>query len=1086
MKQLQRIGTVCLLSILALVGKAEDITATWDFKDSTVVADIVALSKSTKAGTIKAVEKNGILLTVEPNGKVISKGKNCIETGDSVVFKVPVKSDIDIVTVAGVDTVYAYSIAGTNAKKAVTAYTATEADVKKGYVEIINKGKSLVFISVVQKEKEPQPAKNDTLSKAPFKATFSFKLGTEGQRADFGTASSHFISDKVVLGSNLFIKGADKKLAHTLIEPLVEQNGEDGGSAADESNAIRFLIQPDFGLTFTPTKVTFKTTRYVTDNGLIDISWQNPNKSILPLETGVKPNRDSDAANVTTLSYGLEDATPGEGTSGLVINIYNLPSGKQIGFSDIVIEGTLDGVDVDRPMLDSLTINGKPYSREDLFEDSYEGTLEISKKDKMISKDNPVTVKALVGKVGTITYEGNDKQCKVVIPMNFGENKVSYTLNIIQKTSYSLTYISTDGETVIGKGEREKGDAIEKFDYDEKDVTVDEGFKMRGWYYTPNGEGKYSVNDIITDDIVLYALATEIEEISAYKKYFFDLTDRYFYAEDHEAFNPGGKGFHWDDGEHGWAFKNGNTIGLLVGPKATISITLCQYSQGDSIYVRSEDGDTIASLKACAENDGEIINYRYVGKGGTITLCIHADAEVYIHAIKITNTAEPFYKNYGNWYLVKQGEVRGLINALEEIGINNAGKDSERSYIFLPKGVYDFEDAVRTDISGYNISLIGQSKDSTIIVTTPDISLEGLGSSDLFTNSSQNLYMQDLTLQNDFDYYNAGSDGRATVLYDAGNHTVGKNVKMLSYQDTYYSFNNGMQAYFEDCDIHGVVDFLCGGGDIRLKNSTLSLEPRGPNGSGSRTIVAPRTMTNFGYIFDHCKVVDLANGNGSWNFGRAWTNKPIAVYISTTLDKNAENTLISTRWTEKGLNNMDPYVFGEYNTMDINGNDITPESNAITSYSGIYQTILVADQIALFSYEKMFSKNTDKNKVWDPAALTVQISAPADAKYNNGTISWTAVNGAIAYAIFKNDEFVALTDETTYNLEVNPDLYRLSIRSANAMGGFGPEGHVSGTTGIETIHTDGHEDVIYNLQGTRVKKAGKGVYIINGKKTVIR
>ena len=57
MKQLQRIGTICLLSILAMVSKAEDITATWDFKDSTVVADIVALSGSSKAGTIKAVAR---------------------------------------------------------------------------------------------------------------------------------------------------------------------------------------------------------------------------------------------------------------------------------------------------------------------------------------------------------------------------------------------------------------------------------------------------------------------------------------------------------------------------------------------------------------------------------------------------------------------------------------------------------------------------------------------------------------------------------------------------------------------------------------------------------------------------------------------------------------------------------------------------------------------------------------------------------------------------------------------------------------------------------------------------------------------
>ena len=266
MKQLQRIGVICLLSILAMVSKAEDITATWDFKDSTVVADVVALSGSKNAGTIKSVQKNSILLTVEANGRIIRKAKNSIETGDSVVFKVPVKSNIDIVTVVGVDTAYAYSIAGKNATKATTAYTATDADVKTGFVQIINKGKYLVSISVVHKEKEPEAAKNDTLNKLPVKATFAFNLGTTGQKADFGTAASHFIANKVTLGSNLVFKGADKKTGQTLIEPLTQQSGK------DESNAIRFLIQPDFGLTFTPTKVTFKTTRYGTDNGNIDIS----------------------------------------------------------------------------------------------------------------------------------------------------------------------------------------------------------------------------------------------------------------------------------------------------------------------------------------------------------------------------------------------------------------------------------------------------------------------------------------------------------------------------------------------------------------------------------------------------------------------------------------------------------------------------------------------------------------------------------------------------------------------------------------------------------------------------------------------
>lgn len=1078
MKQLQRIGAICLLSIFALVSKAEDITATWDFKDNTVVTDIVALSGSNKAGTIKAIQKNGILLTVEANGKIIRKAKNSIETGDGVVFKVPVKSNIDIVTVVGVDTAYAYSIAGKNATKATTAYTATDADVKNGFVQIINKGKYLVSISVVQKEKEPEAAKNDTLNKLPVKARFTFNLGTTGQKADFGTAATHFIANKVTLGSNLVFKGADKKTGQTLIEPLTQQSGK------DESNTIRFLIQPDFGLTFTPTKVTLKTIRYGTDNGNIDISWQNANKTVLSLGTGVKPNRDSNTANVTELTYNLSGATAGEGTCGIIINLYNLEKGKQIGFSDIVIEGTLNGIDRDWPILASLTINGKSYSREDLFDDDYEGSLEIRRTDKMVSKDNPVNAVALKGKIGTITYEGDNKLCKVVIPMNHGENKVSYTLNISRTATFKLTYIDTDGETILSQGEREKGEAIGTFDVEPYDVSVKDGYKMRGWCHTPDGGEKYTINDVVNEDIILYALATEIEEISTNKRYTFDLTDKYFDPEDHEAFSVSGKGYHWLDSQHGWAFQDGNKIDLLVGPKANIRLAICQYSQGDRIYVKSEAGDTLTVLNTNIEEEGDITSFKYEGKGGTISLYIKAPGEVYIHSIKIINTSESCYDNYGNWFIVNPGKVTGLTNAIEELTVKNAKEKAERSFIFLPNGTYDLEEVVQTAITGYNISIIGQSKDSTIIVTTPDVSLEGLGSTNMLTNNSKNLYLQDLTLKNALDYYNAGQSGSATVLYDAGDHTIGKNVKMLSYQDTYYSFNNGMQSYWEDCDIHGAVDFVRGGGDVWFQNTTLSLEPRSRFLNGNRSIATPRTMTDFGFVFDNCRIVDLADGNDTWTFGCAWANHPIAIYLNTTLGKNAEKTLASTRWTEKGMNNTDPYVFGEYNTMDIDGNNITPESNAITSYSGIYQTILIAAQTSFFTYEKMFSKNATKK--WDPAALTLQIDAPADAKYDSGSITWSAVNGAIAYAIFKSGEFVAMTDGTSYNLKVNPDLYRLTIRSANAMGGLGPEAHVAGTTGIKTVNANEGEDVIYNLQGIRVKKAGKGIYIINGKKTIVR
>ena len=925
-----------------------------------------------------------------------------------------------------------------------------------------------------------------TLVDEPVKAAFDFNLGTEDQGADFSIMDDYFVNSKVTLGSNLIIKGVDVKgLGQTLIEPMTLQQDEGGGSAADESNAIRFLIQTKYGITFTPKKVSLRTTRFNTDQGLLDFSWENPDKTTIPLAKGVKPNRDDEDNSVSELSYDIEGATPCEGFCGLLVNLYNL-EGNQIGLSDIIIEGTLNGKEEVKvmPELDYIIFNEQKYTKEDIFGDAYEATIVISRKETMISETNPVTAVAKTGEIGTITYTNETKQCTVVIPMTSGRETVTYTLTFVQKPRFVLTYIDTDRETVLDEGIRDEGEIIGQFDVDHNDVSVEEGFKMRGWFQNPDGGKKFSVNDIVTGNIMLYAVATEIEEVSNTKKYTFDLTDMNFDADDHEAFNPSGEGYYWHDSQHGWAFSDGNQIDLLVGPKATISLSLCEYGEGECIYVKSEAGDTLAVLDAKANNDGDFEYFNYEGEGGTLSLCIKAGGEMFIHSVTIANMAEINFDVSGDWYFVKPGKANGLTNVIKAINELNTETSAGRKYIFLPDGVYDLGETVQTTIDAHNISIIGQSVDKTIIVTTPDLSLAGLGSAEMLVNNSSNLYLQDLTLKNGLDYYNASEEGHAPVLYDNGNRTVGKNVRMLSHQSTYYSFNTGMQSYWESCDIHGVIDIICGGGDVRFNNSTISLEPRYTDGSGNRTITASRTMTKFGYVFDYCKITDLTDGYGSWDFGRTWNNRPITVYMNTTLDDNALNTIVKTRWTEKGLNNTDPTVFGEYNTMDVDGNDITPVSNSITCYSGIYQTVLNANIAAQFSYDKMFSNNAEK--AWNPAALTSQVDGPADARYDNGTITWSAVQGAMAYAVFMNGEFVDITEATSYNLEVNPDQYSLSVRCANAMGGFGPEAHVAGTVGIKAVNNDNGNDVIYNLQGLRVKNVRKGIYIINGKKTVIR
>ena len=888
-----------------------------------------------------------------------------------------------------------------------------------------------------------------TLDNEPATATFPFNEGTEGQKATFNN-DSYFLSSKVIVGSNWSIK--DKNTYANVEQTRLQPTDQHNDNLTDD-DAVRFVFTPKPGFTFTPTKVAFKANRYGTDNGLIDAYWQNADGTTVELEKEIKPERNN-SSTITAKSYDITGATPGEGSCGLKLFLYHLQSGKQIGLADIVIEGILNGTEKDVPVLASFKINGNEYTVEDVFGEQYEATLKLSKKESMVSKSNPLTdVAATSGEVGEITYDGQDKSCAVTIPMTAGDTQMSYVLNVIFKPDYTLEYIGVDGSVLTTQAIEEDA-AIGEFAYDINDVAATkDGYKARGWFKTSVMGEKFTTADVITANTKLYAIQTEIEVPSTHKKYTFDLANQFFYAEDHEAFNPAGDGFYWHDAQHGWAFKNGNTVDLLVGPKATITVTLCQYGSGTGIVVKKGD-KTLATIDGKSEGDGGSAVYNYEGEAGTITLEMQCGGEMYIHGMKIVNTTEVNYESQGNWYFVKPGDAGSLLDVIDVVNGINANKDAARSFIFLPNGTYDLDATVKTAITGHNISIIGESEEGTVIVTTPDRSIEGLGKADMFQLSGTNIYLQDLTLKNALDYYGALSGGqaggRAAVIQDAGNRTIGKNVRMLSYQDTYYSSNAKQQAYWEDCDIHGTVDFICGGGDVRFQNTTISLEPRNLNGTGGRTVVAPTTNTNFGYVFDNCKVVDLAEGKGDWNFGRTWQNTPITVYLNTTLDENAQKTLVSSRWTQKGMNNKDPKIFGEFNTLDAAGNNITPATNVITSFGGTFETILSAEQAANYTYEKMFSENADNT--WDPASLTKQVNAPANLKTDGTTLTWDANSDAAYWVIFKNGDIAGVTTTSSYAVEDASAEY--SVRAANKMGGLGEAAVLPGVAVVKISNGD--------------------------------
>ena len=318
-----------------------------------------------------------------------------------------------------------------------------------------------------------------------------------------------------------------------------------------------------------------------------------------------------------------------------------------------------------------------------------------------------------------------------------------------------------------------------------------------------------------------------------------------------------------------------------------------------------------------------------------------------------------------NCIVVEKGNAQSLLSAIEKANKQNADSTSGRVFILIPDGYYDLGEKTLTLIEGHNISLVGQSKDGTIIRNAPDAKNEGIGKTAVLRNHATGLYLQDLTLRNDLDYYHSGSAGRAVCLQDRGTRTIGKNVRMLSYQDTYYSDNDSCQHYFEDSEIHGTVDFICGAGDVFFNRCLVVTEPRNADGSGRDVIAAPRTsVTNWGYVFDHCTIRGVKS---EFQYGRGWHTQPRMALLYTRLE--TPQLLKEPRFDPNGMRTVQS-LFYEYGTTDADGNPYMPKSNVITftlkDEKRSHETVLTDEEARRFQLKNVFPD-------WRPEKMTKKL-----------------------------------------------------------------------------------------------------------------
>lgn len=1055
---------------------AQDMTATWDYSNAGVMEATMALSGTSTAGTVKAVEDNGILLTVEANGASFRNNGNNIQVRNGAVFKVPVKNAGDLVTIKGYPGYSYYKVNDgeeiTNtSENPQTEYKAKSTDATQGYVAITSTNDNNYFyaISVTQYA----PKSTNIQEKSIYKTDFS-----DWTKADPSDPAT------IVKKETKFTK---ENLEFTLFQTSV--------MATEDSKFASYTTLPRMTLRAEKDKGSYFITSALAEITKIRFI-HGATGSNRGWKVEAKGEGDNDWVVVSSDPANPQnwcEVTKSINKKNCQLRFTNLADNQNAFLFNLEIFGNVDLAG--EPLLGSFKANGKEYVADDVFEmnntGSYEGTIEVSKSATIIGEHNPLTdIVADNGEIGNVTYatsgEGANQKTVVTIPVTAEKGSVNYILNVVFKPDFTLTYYDVTGE-VFGTQTVEKDAKIGKFEKDVADVkATKEGYKARGWFKNNYVGEKYSTEDVITGDTPLYAVETEIEGPSDSRKYEFDLRSKTFYAEDHEAFNVVGKG-KWHDGTHGWSFYNGDKIELLVGKKATISVSLCQYGSGTNILVKNAAGETLETLAAKSETDGALASYNYEGEEGTLTLEMVASGEMYIHSVKIFNTSETNYDQKGQWIYVKQGDASSLLDAIDAA---NGMSGTDRIYVYVPNGTYDLGQTTLTTIGRNNISIIGESMEGTIIKNRPI--KEGIAITATLLNTASNTYLQDLTLDC-IAPYGTGDDTksaeRGVCLQDKGTKTVCKNVYLKGLQDTYYSNGaEGMTAYFENCKIEGTVDFICGNGSILFNECDLYVADRTQSKTSPNVITAPATYASEkGYAFYGCTIDGTDNQKDKYNLGRPWQKSPAATYVNTTMKINAS----SAGWTS--MNKADAIRFHEFNTKNAEGSEIkTHNVNACETSGTKDELYLTEEQAANYAPDKFFTS-------WTPETVAKQVDAPTDVKLENGTITWTAVPGAAGYAIFANDELLAIVDAdvTSYVIEnagasrrAGSDAPVYTIRAVNAMGGFGEAKIISDATGISQIKAeekiDWDNQVVYDLNGRRVKQTSKGVFIINGNKVIIK
>lgn len=344
--------------------------------------------------------------------------------------------------------------------------------------------------------------------------------------------------------------------------------------------------------------------------------------------------------------------------------------------------------------------------------------------------------------------------------------------------------------------------------------------------------------------------------------------------------------------------------------------------------------------------------------------------------------------------------------------------------IYVPAGNYTFAGSTffdanqQTSIPGNKLSIVGESMESVVISNTPTSS--GMSSSSTLDIQGSDVYLHALTLRN---LYTESSSvkAQAPALHDRGQRNIFQNVTFESWQDTYVA--SGDRTYFEDCNIAGVTDFICGGGDVWMENCELQLR------SGMYNIFAPSTKasTQWGFVTNNCRITpdtDTHISDYTWSLARPWKPSSATEEISPAV--TFLNTTFDVLPYVDGYRSMSDGLvirFHEYNSRNSRGDLVPVNSRSISACnpaSGSDAPLLTEAGAAAYSIHSVLGRNDG----YDPQEEARLLPSPVQIDFDGNTLEWTDNPAALCYMIY----YMGVKGDS------DPMLIACVARSANTVG----------------------------------------------------